>query len=310
MELKHLSLVFLGAFVLLFGCINLGGSSGGTGLPNVTVTGPSVQVQPSSGPCTPDYSFSPITNSVLSQSEDLVATVSCAGGIPLTANVDGVPVDTQIASDNATTPLTFKLVAIKDGTSKVTVTGNGQTLLSKDWVITPLGSSDIKGVENDAVSFSEWRAESFNVENAVNLGTVKLYLKRLSSQTQPGTNVVVEVRKDNAGSPGVIVDSVKRPITDTTLSDNWISFAFPATPLLASGKYWVALRIEQSESVRVVSDSVNWHYVTIARDPGSGNAYTRQMILNVDSKTGVATESSWNPLSYNRVYSVTVSAAK
>ena len=104
MGLKYISLVFLGAFVLLFGCINLGGGSGGTGLPNVTVTGPSVQVQPGSGACTPDYSFSPITNSVLSQSEDLVATVTCAGGMPLTANVDGVPVDTQSATDNALRP--------------------------------------------------------------------------------------------------------------------------------------------------------------------------------------------------------------
>lgn len=307
--MRNIVFLLLASMLLFAGCLGGGGTPEVPKMPNVTVQPPSVTVTPGEE-CTPAYSFSEVTAGKLSQSMDLVATVTCAAGKQLTASVDGVAVVTKSASDNGTTPITFTLVAKKDGTSKVTVSGDSQTLLSKDWKIAPLGSSDTKGPEYDAVSFKEWRAMSVDIANQINVGKVKLFIKRLESRTQPGTYVIVDLRSDDQGKPGQIIASSKKSISDTTLSDNWISFDFDSKPAVSAGKYWVVLRIEQSESVKIVSDTVTWHYVTNSKDLGSGNDYTRQMLLNVDEKTGFASESSWNKLAYDRVYAMTVHAAE
>jgi len=306
--MRNIVFILLAGMLFFAGCIG-GGTPEVPKLPNVTVQPPSVTVTPGEE-CTPAYSFSDVTASTLSQSMDMVATVTCAAGKQITASVDGVAVATKSASDNGTTPITFTLVAKKDGTSKVTVSGDSQTLLSKDWKISPLGSADTKGAEYDAVSFKEWRAMSIDVANPINVGKVKLFIKRLESRTQPGTYVIVDLRSDDGGKPGQIIASSKKSISDTTLSDNWIAFDFDSKPAIAAGKYWVVLRIEQSESVKIVSDTVTWHYVTNSKDQGSGNDYTRQMLLSVNEATGFASESSWNKLAYDRVYAMTVHAAE
>ena len=137
---------------------------------------------------------------------------------------------------------------------------------------------------------------------------VKIYMKRLAYKTQPSTEIVVEVRSDDGGDPGSVVASVKRPINATTLSDNLINFDFATEPTLAPGRYWIVVRIEQTEDVNLVSDTVNIHYVAVDRQ-APGNGYTRQMMLDVDKASGFASETEWAPLSYDRVYSIVLTSA-
>ncbi|HSB46711.1 MAG TPA: choice-of-anchor R domain-containing protein [Candidatus Bilamarchaeum sp.] len=289
--------------VLLFGCTG-GGQQTGQNPPS----GGSTQPPAGGGACEPKYSFSELGDGVLSQSAKLVATVTCAGNKTLEVTLDGVSATSAKADSDATTPLELKFAPPKDGTVKLAVESDGEVVFSRDWTVKPLGSDDTKGPENDAVTFKEWRAMSVDVGSPIKVGKVKLFLKRIADKTQPGTNVVVELRGDSGGKPGSLIASSKKPITATTLSDNWITFDFPDAPQLSEGTKWIVLRIEQTEDVTLISDAVNIHYVSVDKQ-AEGNDYTRQMILNVDKVNGVATETSWTPLSYDRKYTIVVSAA-
>jgi hypothetical protein len=61
--------------------------------------------------------------------------------------------------------------------------------------------------------------------------------------------------------------------------------------------------VEQTESIKVVSDTVMLHYATIDRLE-DGNDYTMQMDLDVDDQTGYAIETYWQPLSFDREYNI------
>ena len=128
-------------------------------------------------------------------------------------------------------------------------------------------------------------------------------MKRLAAKTQPGTEIAVDIREDAGGSPGGIIATSKRPINATTMTENWINFDFDPAPELQEGRYWIAVRIVQTEDVDLISDMVNIHYVPNDKQ-ADGNDRTRQMLLSVNLKDGVATETSWAPLSYDRDYSI------
>jgi len=255
----------------------------------------------------PSYSFSTLEDGTFSKTTELVATVTCGGGKTLTASVDGEEVDSVTVESNATTPIGFDVVAIKVGTPKVTVESDGETILSRDWKVSPLGDSDTSGLEYDAISFKEWRAMAVDVENEIEAGRVRAYMKRMQSRTQPSTNIIVELRDDSGGNPGNLVASVKRPITVTTLTENWINFDFDPAPTLSPGRYWIVFKVEQTEEVKLISDVTNIHYVAIDKQ-AEGNDYTMEMKLTVDEKTGEASETTWKELSYDRVYTIVLSS--
>jgi hypothetical protein len=297
--------ILLACAVLLLGCAGPAAppKQGGSGQPS----GGTVEPPPSGEPCEPKYSFSEIGDGVLSKTSKIIATVTCAGNKTLGVKLDGKGAGSVVVESDATSPVELEFAPVKDGTIKLEVESNGETVFSRDWTVKPLGSDDTKGVENDAVSFKEWRAMAVDVENEIALGKVRIFLKRIFDKTQPGTNIVVEVNADDSGKPGRVLASTKKPITATTLSDNWISFDFPDKPKLAPGRKWIVVKIEQTEDVTLISDSVNVHYVSIDKQ-AEGNDYTRQMVLNVNKQTGVATETEWAPLSYDREYTVALSA--
>jgi hypothetical protein len=257
--------------------------------------------------CTPSQSFSELGAGTLSKTTELVATVTCAGGKDIVVKIDGEPVVTQTIGTNATQPVKLEVPAITDGTPKLTVELGGETVFSRDWSVKPLGSDDIKGQETDSVSFKEWRAMAVDVENEITAAKVRMYLKRLQYQMQPGTNIIVEIRNDNGGNPGDVLSSVSRPFNVTTLTDNWISFDFDQK--LSPGRYWIVLKIQQTQNAGLLSDVMQVHYVPVDKQ-ASGNDYTREMILSVDTKTGVASETQWQPLSYDRIYSIVLTSSK
>jgi len=63
------------------------------------------------------------------------------------------------------------------------------------------------------------------------------------------------------------------------------------------------MKVDQTEERAITSDTVTVHHTPIDRDK-PGNDYTRKMRLDADLKTGVVTETTWDPLSYDRIYNV------
>jgi len=291
-------IILLLAAALLFGCTGGGQTqTPGGSTPQIPGTGPS---QPE---CSPSYAFSDLDAGTLSESANVVATVTCADGKTLSLKVDGAEAASMTVSGNATQPLNLGFYPKKVGTLKVTIDSGAETLYSRDWSVNSLGSEDISGLEYDGVSFKEWRAMAMDVQNPITPDRVRVFMKRIASKTQKGTLVVLDLRQDAGGKPGSVVAMVKKPINATTMSDNWINFDFDSPPTLSAGKYWVVVRIEQSENVNLVSDVVNVHYVSGDKQ-SEGNTYTKQMLLDVDMISGMASETSWQPLSYDRTYSI------
>ncbi len=292
-------LFILLAGLLLFGCFGIGGSkpTGGGTTPQVPGTTPPVET------CTPSYTFSELSTGTLSKTATLVATVTCAAGKTLEVTLDGTQVMTAGATTNATTPIELEFAPTRDGTIKVEIKSDGETVFSRDWSVKPLGNPETIGLDTDGVSFKEWRAMAVDVQNTISPDKVKIYMKRMSFKTQPSTTLTVQLRSDSNGNPGNVVASVTKPFTVATQTDNWISFDFASKPTLAPGRYWVVMKVEQTEDVNLVSDVAYVHYVTVDKQ-APGNDYTRQMILSVDEKSGFASETPWQPLSYDREYSL------
>ena len=297
-------LLFILAASLMLGCL---GGEEAPSTPSANITLPGIGDTTPSGPScdSPSYSFSKLEDGTFGQETDLVATVTCAAGEKLVVSVDGVEVDSQTVTTNATTPLSFKAVGIKDGTPKLTVTSGSDTLLSKDWDVEPLGDDDTSGLGYDAVSFKEYRAMAVDVESTVEAGQIRIFMKRMQFRTMPDSEIIVEVREDDGGQPGSIVGSSTKPITATTLSENWIKFDFDPELTLDEGRYWMTVRVNQTEDTTTLSDAVNIHYRTVDSQ-AEGNDYTAEMRLSVDEKTGVATETAWKELSYDRVYTMVI----
>jgi hypothetical protein len=289
--------------ILIFGC------TGQTG--TTEPAGPLQQQQPivPGEECTQGYSFSEIEDSIYGSDESLVATVTCAAGKTLTVKVNGKTVATETVEENSTTPLEFSVPALKEGTLKVTVDDGNQTVYSRDWEVEMLGNSDLFGTGYQSFSFKEWVAMAFDIDNEVELGQVKAYLKRQSSQTQPSSMIVLEVREDQSGVPGELIASKKLPISETTLSANWLRFDLDEKTTLRPGRYWIVLKIDQTEEISLVSDVVTVHYAVIDRDV-TGNDYTGKMVLDVDLKTGYATETNWEGLSYDREFNILLGYGK
>lgn len=295
-------LLFILAASLMLGCLDSGEAPQA---PSGNITIPGIGGATPSGPSctTPSYSFSKLEDGTFGQETDLVATVSCAAGERMVVSVDGEEVDSETLTTNATTLVSFKVVGIKDGKPKLTVTSGGNTLLSKDWDVGPLGDDDTSGLGYDSVSFKEYRGMAVDVESTVDAGQVRIFMKRMQSRTTPGTMIIVEIREDESGGPGAVVGTSTKPITATTLSDNWIKFDFDPELSLDEGRYWITVRVNQTEDTSIVSDVVSIHYRTVDSQE-AGNDYTTEMRLSVDEKTGIATETQWKGLSYDRVYTI------
>lgn len=295
------------AAILLFGCTGAPAAPSGPKANGTVPSVPGITDTPAADACTPSYSFSEPAGGTFGKKASVTATATCAAGSKIAVLIDGVEAAGETPSTNDTQPVKLEFVPAKAGTVKLTVESDGQTVFSRNWSVKPLGSEDTSGLEYDSASFKEWRAMAVDVEGPIKPGRVRMFMKRIDFRTQPETEILVELRDDDDGDPGDVLASVKRPINVTTLSDNWISFDFDTKPSLSKGRYWIVLSIEQTESVKLVSDKVNIHYVAVDKQ-SVGNDYTRQMLLDVDKTTGYASESEWTPLSYDRVYSIVLTS--
>jgi hypothetical protein len=304
--MKQILLVLLAAF-LLFGCFGIGGGGkNGTGTPEVPqLPGTTPPVEQ----CSPSYSFSELGDGMLSKTATIVATVTCAAGKQLTVSLDGEVVKTTSVDTNATTPVTLEFAPTTDGTVNVVVKSDSESVFSREWSVKPLGNENTIGLETDGVSFKEWKAMAVDVENTITPGRVRAFMKRISFKVQPSTNLIVQIRSDSNGNPGNVIASVTKPFTVATQTDNWINFDFDSKPTLAPGRYWIVMKVEQTEDVNLVSDVAYIHYVSVDKQ-APGNDYTREMKLSVNEQTGFASETSWQPLSYDREYSIILTSGE
>ena len=303
-------LAFLLAAALLFGCAG-GGQPAGNQSGTPQTGGNTGGTAPAGEECKPSYSFSDLQDGVLSQTSTLTATVTCAAGKKISVKLDGNDVADQSVDTNATEPLKLAFYPRYDGTQKLTIESDGEVVFSRDWAVSPLGNQDTKGLDYDSVSFKEWRAMAMDVGNQISAAKVKIFMKRIDFRTEPNTQIDIQLRDASGpgGMPGRVIDSAISPIGVTTLSDNWITFNFTKTPALSPGRYWVVMKIDQSEEVSLVSDTVTVHYSTIDKT-APGNNYTAQMELNVDPKSGAASETQWGPLTFDKAYDIVLLGAK
>ena len=298
MIMRNLIVILLAA-ILIFGCVNAPTKAPSGG--QTTPTGQTTQTEA----CTQSQTFSDLGPGILGGTSELAATVTCAAGKSIVVMVDGSTVATTVVPSNDTQTIKLEVPATTDGAHKVTVEIDGQTLLSKDWNVDPLGTQGIKGLETDAVSFREWRATAIDIATPITVSHVKAYVKTQQGTTQPDSKVVMEIRKDASGNPGDIVATAKNPISMVTQTDNWLNFDF--TTALSPGRYWLVMRVEQSAGTTLISDLVQVHYVVVDKT-AAGNDHTRQMVLDVDTNTGIATETQWTPLTYDKEYNVVVTS--
>jgi hypothetical protein len=297
--MKRLIIVSLAAFLLL-GCINLGGSRTSPQGPSVPDVIPDVSDK---AECTPSSSFTGPDDGTFGKDSKLSGSVTCMAGSRLELKVGDEVVDSVTIQGNDSTTVAFDVPGIEDGTHEVSVMSGGSTLYSKSWEVSYLGNDDISGPDYDAFSYKQWRAMAFDMESPVDVERVSLYLKRLEGKTKPDTKVVVELRKDSSGTPGSLIAEAEIPIEETTLTYNWVHFDFSPEASLDEGTVWVVAKVEQQEVTALSSDVVVLHYETIDR-LSDGNGYTAQMDLDVDEKTGIASETSWKALSFDREYNV------
>lgn len=285
---------------LIFGCIGVGTQEQTEELPGVDDL---LEPQDGAAPCNASYSFSDLEDSVFSEKSYLLATVVCAAGEKLELSVGDEVAESFVIANNESTVVTFTVPTTKNGIFNVTVTSDGNPVFFQEWEVEPLGNTDTTDVGYDGISFKEWRAMAFDIETPVELGRVRIFMKRIEGKTQPNTNILVEVREDDGENPGELLDVVTLPITETTLSDNWINFDFDPKVQLEEGKYWIVMKVEQTEDTMLVSDTVMIHYVTVDKEV-EGNDYTRLMRLSVDDETGYASETEWEWLPYDKIYNV------
>ncbi len=302
--MRNLVMIMMAA-LFVFGCAGEQPSADTDGAPPA----PILPTEPPAGECEAQYSFSELEDGIFSKEESLVATVTCAADKTFSLKIDGAEIVSKSPESNGTTPLEFAVPAIKDGTLKVSIESDGETLYSRDWEVAPLGNQDTFGKNYEAFSFKEWLAMAFDIENEVDVGQIKVFMKRQSPAVQKSSMVVLEIREDSSGEPGKLVLENRISIEEPTLSENWIRFNYDDRVKLSEGRYWVVLKVDQTEEISLVSDVVTVHYMVIDRE-AEGNDYTRKMLLSVDEKTGEATETSWEPLSYDREFNILLSYGK
>jgi len=294
-------LLILFSVVLLFGCIG-GPSVPSNVTPQINLTNVTQAINETvtsvTQGCSPSYSVTPPNSAKLSSSGTLSVTATCASKKTVSVLVNGASVGSTTVPEGDSAVLNFNLIASPDGTNSLEVNGDGSSVFTGKWEVSPIGYSNTAGSDNDMISIGRWKAVAFEVSNPITVKKAGAYLMRLTSMTY-GSNMVVDIRSDSSGKPGDIVGTSTLPINVSTLTPNWVSF--PMTAQLQKGKYWVVFRDDGK-------DEYNIRYITVDKlKPGNPNHMKMDLTKNED--TGVWSETQWVPLAYDRNYAFSISAA-
>jgi hypothetical protein len=259
--------------------------------------------------CEPSYEFSELpAQGMIGTPVQFSVISTCAEGKVIGLNIDNRQETGGTIASNEPTTFNFILLPEVEGTKQLVVWSDYDVVYNESWEVLPIGSSDISGNKNDPVSVKEWVATAFEIEGPLTVKSVGAYMRRLYSQTLEGSEVRAEIRMDDGGNPsGNYIAVSSLPVTDTTMTENWIYFNYPEGVELSAGKYWVVFRVTQENEEQIVSDVVNLHYTFGGDTTVPGDEYTRRMTLEWDNSKREYIETSWEPRAYERTYSVIIS---
>lgn len=304
--MKKLIIVLFLSALLLFGCT--GPATQETQQPGQQQ--PAQTQEPAQGEpepaCDATYAFSELGPATLSGVTTFTITATCAKGKDVALYLNGERAGGLVIPNNEPTILNFDIAAKVDGESTVSVKSDAETVHSEKWTVNPIGSSDTSGKDYDQASNKKWLAVAFDVESPISVGSIGGYIKRLESQTLQDSSVTMEIRMDDNGKPAGAYSAVSsRPITDTTLSDNWMYFNYEGVTL-QPGRYWAVLSVTKDEPT-IVGDAVTLHYVAPDKNRPANDG-TLQMDLVWSDTKRVWEESQWKPLPFDKTYSLVVSS--
>jgi len=257
--------------------------------------------------CEPSYTISELSDGIFSKGTPFVVNAECAGGKTVALYIGEQKVSEQAISTNNAAVLNFLLAPKSEGFKDIEVKVDGETIYTAEWYVAPLGSQDISGSKNEDISSRKWVAVKYHIDSFVEAKSIGAYMKRLYGNTLEDTYVAAEIRPDNEGEPGdTVLATSLVPITDTTMSYNWIWFDFPDAVGLATGNnYWVVFRIDYPE---LVSDTVNIHYVG-EDNLAPANDYTLRNLLewSDSEREYVETETGWQEMTYDKEFAIVIS---
>lgn len=298
--------------VLLFsGCIQMPTSETNNITESKTITDVGEVVENVTGggeqQCEPSYSATLPEKGKMGGSAAVSITTTCAKGKAFSVYLGGEKVVQQTVNSDEATVVTLNMPLKSDGTETVEVKVDGKTIANGDIEVSPLGSDDTSGTKNNAFSIREWIANGFEAQGDMTVKSVGVYMKRLYSNTLKNSYVIIELRPDDENKPGdSILATTYKPIEQITMNERWIWFNFDNAVELAEGKYWVIFRVDQ-ENKALVSDVANIHYV--GEDPTKPAGWSiKKMQLEWDTKQEKYIDTSWEPLSYDRTYSILISS--
>lgn len=297
--MKRIFLIFI-SMLLVFGCVGGPAPSANVTTGNISAP-PQVPLVNQTVPslCDPSYTFTDPNPATLSGSGTLSVSADCATGANIEVYVNGAVAGKSVVPGDPAV-LNFNLVASKDGVSKVEVKSDGKSIHSVDWDVSSIGYLNTDTSDVDPISINHRKAISFDLANPVRIRSVSTYLKRQSALTL-GSNIVLEIRKDMNGVPGQSVYNTTVPITEVTLSPNWLSF--PVDASLQKGRHWLVFWVDKD------NDYVNIHYVPVDKKAkGNADHLNMDYVKNEDLLKWEPTE--WKPLSFDRKYVFKVSAVQ
>ena len=302
-------------FVLFAGCI--GGETqdyvteGETTPIETPVTEPEPVVTPEPACTEVTHDYTPLPEEVtLGEVVTFTVTSTCAKGRIVGLNIDDErETGGQIETND---PVTYNFILAPEtvGTKTITLWSDEDSVYTTTIEVKPIGSTDTSGNKNDPASVKEWVATSFEIEGPIKVNSIGSYMRRLYSQTMQHSMIVTQIRADNNGSPAsAYLAESTIPITDTTMSENWIYFNLPETLELQPGKYWIVFLVTQETQDQIVSDVVNVHYTFGGDTTVPGDGTNKQMKLEWDNGERRFVETEWQNVPYERTYSVIVTSA-
>lgn len=310
--MKKILLLFLFS-VFLFGCIQLPGGISEDVVKNATnaanpdkLNNKIVDIASSEEKCEPSYSVSIPAKGKLGDYGAVSVKADCAEGKTISVYYDGSKIEEKAISQK-NEELLFNIPFTSDGKIRIEVAADNAPIKSQDVSVAAIGNNDTSDSNHDAFSSKEYIASGFETKASIGIKSVGLYVKKLYSNTLKNSYAIVEIRKDNNGVPASSPLALSYvPIEKLSMNPRWIWFNFNNTVSLSPGRYWVVLRVDQEEP-NIVSDVGNIHYVAKDTETPAG-PFVKKMELEYNTKKQKYEETEWEPVAYDRVYTILISA--
>ena len=156
--------------------------------------------------------------------------------------------------------------------ASISLAGSGPTVtVKRGHAIGVTGGliSELPGATVSLTVLGEQMAQRFTLSQAVGFYLYEAYIK-LAKIGAPADGVTVAIYTDNAGVPGVVIESSSVAVSSIYAQSEWIRFDFTGATALAVGvTYWLVVRRSGA------SAPSNYYTVGIDKDGGYGSGTLR-----------------------------------